>query len=117
MTTASPEESQGKPAMIATLAALLEASSQESAALDMVSQIQASLAADKQKSKAEKAAISKGLLPIVARLQLKVTVATSCKKRPTLVQTHGLCFCLKAEIRPLHGLVCWPNCKVLLLLR
>ena len=67
-----PGELQEKPALIATRAALLEASNQEASAVKLVMQNQASLTADRQKTKAEKAAISKGILPIVARLQLKV---------------------------------------------
>ncbi len=69
---AKSEELLSRPSMIATRAALLEASNQEAAALDLVTQLQTSLSADRQKSKAEKAATSKGLLPIIARLQLKV---------------------------------------------
>ena len=66
-----------KPAVLATRVALLEASNQEAAALQLITQIQTAQSADKQTTKAEKAAIGKGLLPIVARLQLKVSKAAA----------------------------------------
>lgn len=73
--------------MVATQTALLEASKQEAAALDLVLRVQASLAANKQMSKAEKAEITKGLLPIVARLQLKVRLATRFRDMSNCKQT------------------------------
>lgn len=71
------EDLQNKPALLATQATLLEASKQERAALDLFSQVQASQLADKQMSKAEKAALNKGVLPIISRLQLKVNTPRS----------------------------------------
>lgn len=61
-----------RPAFVATQAAFLEASDQGDAALELVTRVQEAELADRQKTKPEKAIISKGVLPIIARLQLKV---------------------------------------------
>jgi len=65
-------ELRSRPAFVATQAAVLEAGGGEAAALEVVTALQRAVLGDKGKSRAEKAAVSRGLLPLLARLQLKV---------------------------------------------
>lgn len=77
----SLEALHAKPALVATRVALLEASQEEAAALDLVKRVQDSQLGEKQNSKVMKATVRKGVLPIVARLQLKVCAAQRCSQK------------------------------------
>jgi len=82
-----PRELRSRPAFVSTQAAVLEAMGKEATALEVASRLQQTELGDKSrgKSKAEKAAISRGLLPLLARLQLKVHIppARSPLTRPS----------------------------------
>jgi hypothetical protein len=71
---AVPSELRSRPGFVSTQAAVLEGMGKEATALEVASRLQQTQPGDKSKSKAEKAAISRGLLPLLARLQLKVPI-------------------------------------------
>ena len=72
---ADAAELQDKPAWLSTRASLLEAAGNEAAALELVSKAQSTRLNDRKQTKAQKAAISRQLLPTLARLQLKVPLS------------------------------------------
>ena len=69
---AAAAELQDKPAWLSTRASLFEAAGNETAALELVSKAQSTRLNDRKQTKAQKAAVSRELLPTLARLQLKV---------------------------------------------
>ena len=70
---AAATELQDKPAWLSTRASLFEAAGNEAAALELVGKAQSTRLNDRKQTKAQKATVSRELLPILARLQLKVT--------------------------------------------